>query len=466
MASSRRGGQNLRRVVRFAAPRAPSRSPSQQSVSTGLRSRIDSREPDLKVDRLLVCALIEARSSERFTRLLEAVGNSDPEIASLLHDLGPAEMRHWKLFHGLAAREIDPATLAARWGAWLEWERELTRGRNRADRARLGRRYMIEVLRDRRCGSSASRARHRETECPAMMEQRVTTTLHGVPPRRTRDSQGHAALRGRAAHASDRSRGAASPCAQAWSWRCCPRAGDAIASSWKRFRREYGRAFGRGSCRGGERGAAPRTCTGCLRCQLVLQRDPQGSWAKASGSTRWRPGRQREGASVARDLRLHPRSARRRCCSSSGARTMLMAASGRYSKAARAVLSREVIAVGLSEGRSQRVNYCARAADLRSGPACSRRRDPRKARYMNLETMSPSSPERVPCTRPVLLPGEAARAHWESTCARRTGVERDRSCPSALRRARARADSAAAAIHLPAPSSGPRGERARARAPA
>ena len=91
---------------------------------TRLHSRIaTSREPDRKIDRLLVVALIEARSCERFTRLLEVV--QDAEVAELLRDLGPAEKRHWRMFHALAAREAEAEMLQARWRRWLEWENEL-----------------------------------------------------------------------------------------------------------------------------------------------------------------------------------------------------------------------------------------------------------------------------------------------------------------------------------------------------
>ena len=69
-------------------------------------------EPWTKVDRLLFGAMIEARSCEQFTRLLEVV--DDQGVAHLLADLGPAERRHWELFYQLASRETDEETLAAR----------------------------------------------------------------------------------------------------------------------------------------------------------------------------------------------------------------------------------------------------------------------------------------------------------------------------------------------------------------
>lgn len=91
----------------------------------GLRLHLKSvPEPWLKVDRLLVGALIEARSCERFTLLSAAT--ADAEVRALLHDLGPAEKRHWQLFYRLAAREVPAAELAARFDRWLAIENALT----------------------------------------------------------------------------------------------------------------------------------------------------------------------------------------------------------------------------------------------------------------------------------------------------------------------------------------------------
>lgn len=97
----------------------------------GLKARMTTdREPALKVDRLLVGALIEARSCERFTRLCAVV--DDPEVAELLRELGPAEKRHWTTFHRLASRHLSAEGLDRRWRQWLEIERDLTAGLGRA----------------------------------------------------------------------------------------------------------------------------------------------------------------------------------------------------------------------------------------------------------------------------------------------------------------------------------------------
>jgi tRNA-(ms[2]io[6]A)-hydroxylase len=93
----------------------------------GLLDRVDNRrEPERQVDRLLVGALIEARSCERFTRLSEVV--EDADVARLLKDLGPAEARHWRMFYDLAARLMPKGALEARWQRWLEHERTLAEG--------------------------------------------------------------------------------------------------------------------------------------------------------------------------------------------------------------------------------------------------------------------------------------------------------------------------------------------------
>ena len=94
----------------------------------GLRQKVDkSNEHVLKVDRLMVGALIEARSCERFSTLLATIHDSEPAVARLLQDLGPAEKRHWQMFYRLAEREMAADQLAPRWQSWIEHEAELSR---------------------------------------------------------------------------------------------------------------------------------------------------------------------------------------------------------------------------------------------------------------------------------------------------------------------------------------------------
>lgn len=120
---------HLRRLVTLMKKRgmAPSKKRTNPWVA-GLRKHLETdRAETFKVDRLLVGALIEARSCERFSTLMTVVAERDPEVARLLRDLGPAEKRHWQMFHRLAARELPAEALDARWQRWLEVEGELSR---------------------------------------------------------------------------------------------------------------------------------------------------------------------------------------------------------------------------------------------------------------------------------------------------------------------------------------------------
>jgi tRNA-(ms[2]io[6]A)-hydroxylase len=122
--------QHFRRVVAILRKRDwPLGGRRKNPWAQALRAQIvPGREPWTKVDRLLFGAMIEARSCERFTCLLEVIEDQDREVAHLLADLGPAERRHWELFHRLAGREIEPEALAVRFQRWREFEADLARG--------------------------------------------------------------------------------------------------------------------------------------------------------------------------------------------------------------------------------------------------------------------------------------------------------------------------------------------------
>jgi tRNA 2-(methylsulfanyl)-N6-isopentenyladenosine37 hydroxylase len=82
---------------------------------------VRSWQPAKLVDELLVSALIEARSCERFGLLAAALADDDPALAALYRELSPSEERHAALYVELAC-EVAPqaevearlATLAAR----------------------------------------------------------------------------------------------------------------------------------------------------------------------------------------------------------------------------------------------------------------------------------------------------------------------------------------------------------------
>jgi len=78
-----------------------------------------SREDQL-VEKLLVCALIEARSCERF-RLL-SLHISEDKLKDFYHGFMISEAGHYRLFLDLAKTYGDPAYVNARWKAYLEYE--------------------------------------------------------------------------------------------------------------------------------------------------------------------------------------------------------------------------------------------------------------------------------------------------------------------------------------------------------
>jgi tRNA-(ms[2]io[6]A)-hydroxylase len=119
--------QHFRRVVAILRRRGwPLGGRRRNTWAQSLRAQIVlGREPWTKVDRLLFGAMVEARSCERFTRLLEVV--EDREVAQLLADLGPAERRHWQLCYQLAGRETEAEALATRFQRWRECEAALAR---------------------------------------------------------------------------------------------------------------------------------------------------------------------------------------------------------------------------------------------------------------------------------------------------------------------------------------------------
>ncbi len=78
-----------------------------------------SRE-DRLLEKLLTCALIEARSCERF-RLL-SLHISEEELKSFYHTFMISEAGHYRLFIDLAKRYCEPEKVKFRWQEYLEEE--------------------------------------------------------------------------------------------------------------------------------------------------------------------------------------------------------------------------------------------------------------------------------------------------------------------------------------------------------
>lgn len=75
------------------------------------------------LEYLLVCALIEARSCERFRLLSE--GLSEPALREFYRKFMIAEASHYKLFIGLAKKHVGENETLLRWNQFLDFEKEI-----------------------------------------------------------------------------------------------------------------------------------------------------------------------------------------------------------------------------------------------------------------------------------------------------------------------------------------------------
>lgn len=75
------------------------------------------------MERLLACALIEARSCERF-RLL-SLHISDTALRDFYHGFMVSEAGHYRLFIELANRYADTVRVKKRWQEYLDYEAEI-----------------------------------------------------------------------------------------------------------------------------------------------------------------------------------------------------------------------------------------------------------------------------------------------------------------------------------------------------
>ena len=93
--------------------------------ASALREGVAKDEPLRLVDTLLVGAIIEARSCERFAALLPVL---DDELAGFYASLLKSEARHFQDYLGLARRLAPDVDLDARLAPLLARERELIEG--------------------------------------------------------------------------------------------------------------------------------------------------------------------------------------------------------------------------------------------------------------------------------------------------------------------------------------------------
>jgi len=102
---------------RFAPPARDDYVGALQKAARALPKR------PMLLDRLLVSAIIEARSCERFKLLAE--GLDEPRLRSFYRGLMASEARHHRLFRDLAASAFGEADVRARLGRLAEAEADV-----------------------------------------------------------------------------------------------------------------------------------------------------------------------------------------------------------------------------------------------------------------------------------------------------------------------------------------------------
>lgn len=83
-----------------------------------------SREDQL-LEKLMLAAMIEARSCERFRLLARDI--NDEELREFYKKLMVSEAGHFRLFLDLAIKYIDKDKVMKRWNEWVDMETELMR---------------------------------------------------------------------------------------------------------------------------------------------------------------------------------------------------------------------------------------------------------------------------------------------------------------------------------------------------
>lgn len=83
-----------------------------------------SRDENL-LERLLVCALIEARSCERFRTL--SLHLEEEDLRKFYHHFMVSEAGHYRLFIDLAKKYAGEDKVKARWQEYLDYEAEVMR---------------------------------------------------------------------------------------------------------------------------------------------------------------------------------------------------------------------------------------------------------------------------------------------------------------------------------------------------
>ncbi len=117
---------HLSQVTRILTRRGGRLNRSHKSwYATSLRELVRKGPPAEILDRLLVSALIEARSCERFAVLAAASDSADAELAGFYRALHASEFGHYKVFLKLAGKIAGKEVVEARWQQMLAREAEI-----------------------------------------------------------------------------------------------------------------------------------------------------------------------------------------------------------------------------------------------------------------------------------------------------------------------------------------------------
>jgi tRNA-(ms[2]io[6]A)-hydroxylase len=117
---------HLSQVTRILTRRGGRLDKSHKSwYASALRELVRKGPPAEILDRLLVSALIEARSCERFAVLAAASADTDAELANFYQSLHASEFGHYKVFLKLAGKIAERDVVDARWQQMLAAEAQI-----------------------------------------------------------------------------------------------------------------------------------------------------------------------------------------------------------------------------------------------------------------------------------------------------------------------------------------------------
>ena len=116
----------------------PFRGLNAAGYAAALFAHFRTDETGRRVDEMLCCALIEARSHERFVRLGAALPPEDARLAAFYRELGEAEARHGELYVELAVEANHGAPVDDRLAVLTAAEAEIIARPNQLLRMHAG----------------------------------------------------------------------------------------------------------------------------------------------------------------------------------------------------------------------------------------------------------------------------------------------------------------------------------------